>query len=265
MIPNFATSKGIQWIKYIILVLIIGVVISLTGFVISCSPQTIFLITSLLFIVSGVCYWRYVKKQASATEQFISWLIKISALSYFFLLAGYLSGFFLFSTFLEKYFISSSFIWMIAVSSVLSVVPLLFEFIFESVVSIPPPDYKKWIYPEKTLVMDMDNIDLSNFAVITFVFSKKFGDKSTSNFQSKAPYPIKLGDLFYFFIQEWNHKNPGNTIEYMTESAVPFGWYFTMKKSWWKPKFYLDPDLSIRENNIKVNEIVKTERVSLST
>ena len=144
------------------------------------------------------------------------------------------------------------------------IVPTAVVRCFDLALAVPDKEYKEWYYPSKPIVADMDRIDLSNFAIITYVFSKKHGDKEMSNFQSKAPYDIKLGDLFYFFIQEWNYKYPQANIEYTDANKNTFGWLFYVKDKWYQPKRFLDPDITIRENKILVNQIIQTLRVPQS-
>jgi hypothetical protein len=143
-------------------------------------------------------------------------------------------------------------------------VPMAVVRCFDLGLAVPHKAYKEWYYPSKPIIADMDRIDLSNFAIITYVFSKKFGDKEMSNFQSKAPYDLKLGDLFYFFIQEWNYKYPQANIEFSDENKHTFGWLFYVHDKWYQPKRFLDPDVTIRENKILVNQIIQTLRVPQS-
>ena len=108
----------------------------------------------------------------------------------------------------------------------------------------------------------MDRVDTSQFAIVTFVFSKKHNEESRSNFQSKAPFELKLGDLFYFFIQEWNYKNAQSTIEYMLEDqSTAYEWQFYVKPNWYSPRRYLDPEKTVKEVLTKSSQIVITERV----
>lgn len=262
MIPPPASDFK-KWLKYLLIVLLCGVLISCTGFIFNEQPQAAYVLNCILFLVAGVFYWIFFKKAAGMHSNFDAYFYVTAILSYFFIVVGYLIAFSLFSGFFKYNFLLTSYIWISSVSSVLTIVPMLAEFAFGHAIAIRPKEYKTWVYPQKTLLMDRDKIDVTKFSVINFVFSKKYGDTAISNFQSKAPNEIKLGDLFYFFVQEWNHKNPGNTIEYAASNGMPFGWHFTIRKSWWQPKFYLDPDLTVRENNIKLNQTIKTNRVLL--
>ncbi len=217
--------------------------------------ERIFLATQVIFFVFGILHvlLMYNLFTWSGKYNFQSELL-FSLLVMLLMYIGFTVTFFI---------LNKSFAFVFSSALITFIVPLLIHWTFNYSISIPPKDYKKWIYPDKPIVSDMENMDLSNFAVITFVFSKKFGDSALSNFQSKAPYSIRLGDLFYFFVQEWNYKNPGNTIEFNAEEKEPFGWYFYIKKSWWKPMEYLDADLTVKENKISVNAVIITKRVTL--
>jgi len=256
-----AAGKGMKdparrkYILYCIFALLAGAVAGMSALIAIEDPQQAYLVLMISFLLLGVIHvWCMYSNFDWAGKNDLSAELLFSIMISFFMLAGFIA---------TSYFLTRNFMPLFTGSMMLFFVPLLLHraFIYASV--IPEKDYKKWLYPDKPVIADMDNIDLSNFAIITFIFSKKDGDHARSNFQSKAPYPIRLGDLFYFFIQEWNHKNPGSTIQYLDENNRTFGWYFYTRKSWWRPKKYLDADHTIRENKIGVNEIIVTERVNL--
>lgn len=255
---NNAASNN--WVKYYLLVFLFGLITAAAGLLSPNNPQMVFLINMVLFLLLGIWHWIRMKNQAPAQSNFVSFLIQVSLLSMLVIMIGYLLGYFLLVKFLENFYCDLSFIGMLSLSVFAGLMPTLTQLTFESVAAIPPKEFKKWFYPEKTIIMD-ENTDLSNFVLITFVFSKRHGDSEKSNLQSKGPYGIKLGDLFYFFIQEWNHRNPEKPIQFLDTNNKPFGWYFTAGSSFWKGKNYLDPDLTIRDNNIKVNLIIDTDRV----
>lgn len=165
--------------------------------------------------------------------------------------------------FISFYFLShkSGFSFYFTISLWYLMVPMAVVRCFDLALAVPAKIYKEWYYPAKPIIADMDKFDLSNFAIITYVFSKKEGDTEKSNFQTKAPYDIKLGDLFYFFINEWNRKYPQGNIQYTDEQANTFGWLFYVKDKWYQPKKFLDPDKTVRENNINVNQIIQTLRI----
>lgn len=240
-------------IFYCIISLILGGVVGLTSFLARTNPNQAFLFALLAFLVLGVLHvWAMYSLFSWAGKGAFSSEVWFSVLIAFFMLIGFAVCYFIFNRDYTLMFIASVLVFPL---------PLLIHWTFNFAISIPPKEYKQWFYPEKQVVADMENMDVNNFAVITFIFSKKDGDKVMSNFQIKAPYQLRFGDLFYFFIQEWNHKNPSSTIQYMTETNQPFGWYFYVKKSWWKASKFMDADFTIRENNIGVNAIIITERI----
>ncbi|MFN7846378.1 MAG: TssN family type VI secretion system protein [Bacteroidota bacterium] len=257
---NKAASSS--WVKYYLLIFAFGIVISATGFIAPKFPQLVFTVNTIIFLALGFWHWSRVRRMAVYQTNFVSFLLKITFLTLLFIMIGYVLAYFLLSKFMENIFCDLSMIGMLSSSVLASLIPTASALTFESIAAIPPKDFKKWIYPEKPIIMD-ENTDLSNFVLITFVFAKKHGDKEKSNLQSKGPYGIKLGDLFYFFVQEWNYRNPEKQIQYLDENNRPFGWYFTAGKSFWSGKKYLDPELTIKDNNIKINLIIDTERVIL--
>jgi hypothetical protein len=213
---------------------------------------------SLFFLALGVLHLFLIKwlklfgddKAFAPRVLFSIMLILLSMIGYFFVfyLLSHKSGYVL-------YFTLS--LWYL-------MVPTAVVRLFDLGLAIPPRVYKEWYYPTKPIVADMDRIDLSNFAIITYVFSKKHNDKEMSNFQSKAPYDLKLGDLFYFFILDCNYKYPQANIEFADADKNAFGWLFYVKDKWYQPKRFLNPDITIRENKILVNQIIQTLRVPQS-
>ena len=250
---NKATGKQTFW--YCLIAFLVAAACGALSLICENNLTLFFIVSEILFLTSGIVNFllMYKKFPWGGKYNFQSELL-FSLLVMFLMYIGFTVTFFI----LNKHFA------LLFSSSVLTfILPMIFQWSFYYALSIPPREYKKWIYPDKPIVTDMENMDLSNFAVITFIFSKKFGDRALSNFQSKAPYSIKLGDLFYFFVEEWNYKNPGNTIESLSAENQVYGWYFYTKKSWWTPKKYLDADITVKENNISVNAIIITERVTL--
>ena len=121
---------------------------------------------------------------------------------------------------------------------------------------IPVSVYKSWYYPLNEEMPDLDMIDLSQMEVVQFVFSKRSQDPTQTNFTSKAPLNMKLGQLFFIFINDYNDKNAQQPIGYLRSEEQPFGWLFYRKRKWFNQKQFFDADLSVHENNIQPNEII---------
>ncbi|MDP4213187.1 MAG: TssN family type VI secretion system protein [Bacteroidota bacterium] len=126
---------------------------------------------------------------------------------------------------------------------------------------IPSRTYKSWYYPLNEEMPDLDMIDLSQIEVVQFVFFKNPQDTTQTNFTSKAPLNMTLGQLFFIFINDYNDKNVQNPISYLKSSGQPYGWLFYRKKKWLGQQHFFDADLSFRDNSIQPNEFIYAVRV----
>lgn len=141
------------------------------------------------------------------------------------------------------------------------IVPYLGYQTYLFLMKIPPSSYKLWYYPINEDMPDLDMIDLSQIEVVQFVFNKKHQEVVKTNFTSKAPLNMTLGQLFFIFINDYNEKNAQNTIDLMNDQKTLFGWVFYRKGKWFSKNFFFDPDLSFRDNQIQPNEIIQVERI----
>jgi hypothetical protein len=129
---------------------------------------------------------------------------------------------------------------------------------------IPDANYKIWYYPLEAEMPDLDFIDLSKIEVVQFVFLKRTGDSTQTNFTSKAPLDMTLAQLFFIFINDYNEKNSRNTIEFANPARQPYGWLFYRRKGWPRRRHLFDPDQTFRENQIQPNELIYAIRVDLA-
>jgi hypothetical protein len=148
-------------------------------------------------------------------------------------------------------------------SLLLFMFPLLTISTFDFAVIIPTPIYKKWKYPENIIMPDPDSIDFSNSHIVTFELKKSLRDKGNTFMKFKAPQDrLSFGELFLFCMTEYNERNRENPIEYLDDLHKPFEWLFHIKpQKWWQSKVYIDPSLTVRENKIRENIIIVSERV----
>ncbi len=133
---------------------------------------------------------------------------------------------------------------------------------FERAMDIPMKIYKKWFYPMNTALKDPDESKLKNMLVISFEFIKKPDDSHYTNFRSKAPNDMDFGQLFYFFINDYNDRHPNEKIVFKTDGEQPFGWIFYKKRKWYQfITRYIDADSSFYMNKIKENDIIVCNRI----
>jgi len=141
------------------------------------------------------------------------------------------------------------------------VIPYLCFYAYLFFAQIPLKVYKVWHYPVNEKMPDLDMVDLSQIEVIQFVLHRKLQASSLVNFTSKAPLDMSLGQLFFIFINDYNEKNPQTTIEFLNGQNLPSGWVFYRKNKWFNTRYYFDPELSFRKNDIRPNELVYADRV----
>jgi hypothetical protein len=141
------------------------------------------------------------------------------------------------------------------------VIPTLSYSLFEAAISIPAKLHKRWFYPLNTKYPSPQASEMRNIIILNLVFQKKSDDKQIINFKVKAPKTFEYGRLFYYFINDYNEKNPNSPIKHLDDNEQPFGWYFYTKPKWFGSSDYIDPELAIDTNNIKDGETIICQRI----
>lgn len=139
-------------------------------------------------------------------------------------------------------------------------VPLLCWYTYCAARSIPLPEYRLWEYPAVSIPLPEDNYH-EKLLVIGFLLNKKIKDKNKTFFRAKAPEGIRLGELFYHFINDYNELQNETPIEYLDENGDPVTWWFRVKGKWFQPGRILDHTTSVRENRIKENTVIICEQI----
>jgi hypothetical protein len=133
---------------------------------------------------------------------------------------------------------------------------------FMASVNIPLKIYSRWFYPVHEEVDDPDESKLKNLLVISFEFQKKMNAPHFTNFRAKAPADMEFGQLFYYFINDYNERHPNAKIEYVNEQAQPYGWIFYKKKKWYTLSTkIIDTGKTFFINHIRENDIIVCKRV----
>ncbi|HEY2648962.1 MAG TPA: TssN family type VI secretion system protein [Puia sp.] len=140
-------------------------------------------------------------------------------------------------------------------------IPFFCWYVFRVFFQIPSRVYKAWYYPLNEPMPDLDMIDLSQIAVVQFVFSKNAHDTNQINFTAKAPLNMTLGQLFFIFINDYNDKNVQHPIQYLQSPDQPYGWLFYRKRKWFAKKDFFDSERSFLNNHILPNEFIFADRV----
>lgn len=140
-------------------------------------------------------------------------------------------------------------------------IPFLIMQTFEAAYRIPSAIFKTWTYPLYEPFDLPDEDPREKILVIGFEVAKKITDKKRTYFRAKAPEGMKLGELYYHFINDYNELQSETTIEYTDKEYNPCEWWFRRKPKWYQAQRILDPDISVRENRIKENTVIICERI----
>ena len=143
-------------------------------------------------------------------------------------------------------------------------IPVLVMHTFQAAYEIPPPVYSTWEYPvNQTIDLPAENPREKIF-VIGFEISKKITDTKRTYFRAKAPENMQLGELYYFFINDYNELQSETPIEFADKQYEPYEWWFRKKTKWYQAIHILDPALSVKDNGIKENTVIICERIKKS-
>ena len=140
-------------------------------------------------------------------------------------------------------------------------IPLTVLHTFEAAYNIPATEFSVWQYPIHNPIELPDEKAGEKVLVIAFEIAKKKTDPVKTNFRAKGPETMKLGDLYYHFINDYNDAQSETPIEYAENDDIAYEWWFRVKKRWYQFRRILDPELSVRENRIKENSIIICERI----
>jgi hypothetical protein len=153
------------------------------------------------------------------------------------------------------------------VSFVLAVIPFVLPYFFwesyQAWLAIPPRRYKLWQYNPLAPSPDLSRMDLNNFMVLHFWMTRRYGENLYHDFSSKAPYQMRLSDLFAIFLTDYNQLKPDQTLQYLDGQGQPYGWLFYAKQPWWRRRRYYDPDRTFQDNFLRQGSIVVAQRVPL--
>jgi hypothetical protein len=146
-------------------------------------------------------------------------------------------------------------------SVLLFILPYLFYSFFLMYLNFPVKILRKWYYPVDRHVEDPLDREMESPVIVAFNFKKKSADENMTSFRAKAPKEMMFGKLFYYFINDYNDRNPDQAIEYLESNQKPFGWIFYFKPNWLGQIRYIDPEETNSFNFIKDNSVIICKRI----
>ncbi|WP_310557564.1 TssN family type VI secretion system protein [Flavobacterium sp.] len=176
---------------------------------------------------------------------------------------AFVSAFYLaaFVAIIAGYFNELPYLYYLIGTLLFFTIPTLTYSLFEAAISIPVKLHKRWFYPLNTKYPLPQASEMRNIIILNLVFQKKEDDNQIINFKVKAPKAIDYGRLFYYFINDYNEKNPVDKIKYVDDKDQPYGWYFYTKPKWFGSSQYIDPEVAIDANNVKDGETIICQRI----
>ena len=247
-----------QNIYLLVSALLIGVIGITAHQAVFGDPAVFMLIYQVLFFALGILHVRLLKKWFPVEEKKAFWL------NFVFTLSICLFGFILF-VFAFRYFNHNGYHYLLATSILCFLIPVLIHQAFLKAVAIPPHRIKQWFYPVYQRVEEPDDSQLKNMFIVTFRFQKKLTDPYLTSFRAKAPANMGFGNLFYYFINDYNERHPDDKIEFLDEKGNPQGWTFYKKGSWYSlSSKYIDADTSVSSNGLRENDVIICHRLHVS-
>jgi hypothetical protein len=149
-------------------------------------------------------------------------------------------------------------------SFVFFLVPFLVAKCFDYMLMIPEEVYPKWYFPAGEVDLDLPDevMEENSIIVVEFQMTRNDGpDQDIVKSRSKLPLKIEFTRFFPIFLDQYNDRNPGTQIQFLDEAKQPHGWNFYIKPKWYQSPKFINPDLTIRENGVKENDIIIAQRV----
>jgi len=141
-------------------------------------------------------------------------------------------------------------------------IPVLLKKTVDELLKVPPKVYKLWYYPVGQNFDDPTDEELENPIVISFIFNKNESSSELTTFRAKAPVGMKVGRLFYFFINDYNGRHPEGPISFLNNEHEACGWIFEkVRNKLLGLKEAIDPDSPIYSNEIKENDLLYCHRI----
>ncbi|MCB9017901.1 MAG: TssN family type VI secretion system protein [Paludibacteraceae bacterium] len=243
--------------KAIVFILVSCFVLSLPGFFgflqVMFMPYT-FLAIQLLYLLAGFVNHRLLVRYVKRLESGSLCLLLL------FLFVQMLMAWALFSVWFN---LTNDFLYGIwAGSSVcaLLLVPLFLK-TYESYLKIPLEIYKMRTYlSTDTFNVSQSSIDADGLLVCEIEVYRTVDEGKPIRIKAKSLPSMVLGDWFGLIVSDYNQKKSGNRIE-INDSESPYGWIFYTKSSFFRPRRYMDPDLSFVDNAFVEQNLIVAKRV----
>ena len=140
------------------------------------------------------------------------------------------------------------------------VFPILYAKTVDCYFDIPVEIYKVWKYSEEYDSATL-YINREKSIVLDVEIFRKADDPVSERITGKASEDMIFGQWFQRMIDDCNLKSPSSPIEYQNNEGGFYEWVFYTKPSFFKRRFYIDPDLTLAENKLRRKDLITAKRV----
>lgn len=251
-------NKSISYkvfVIYSIITIIVYAGTGLTGFLDLDSSLKVFIISQFLFFTFGIVHYIFLNRYIAADNNGTFFQEVIFTL--YIAILGILVYMIIYSfTPLADYAL------LFSTAQITFLLPFLIIKSAELAVLIPEKIYTKWYFPDN-LDIDIPEEQLEDKNIILTEIQVQRGLESPDiiPIRGRAPLKMEFGLYFSLAIAEYNDSNPGKQIRITDDMDAVYGWNFYFKPKFFSSQEYIDPQISIRENGIRENDVIIAERV----
>jgi hypothetical protein len=243
-------------VLYLLVVSVLFAAVAFLGHVsLFTEPLLSFIGFQLIFILLGILHIYYMPKYLAWAKGDNSFWLSVL---YTVILAvfGYM-----FFVVIFKWVNNEGYHYMAGSSIAFFIIPLFVYRTFLKAIDMPPKIFKQWYYPVNVEVQEPDDDKLKNMLVISFEFQKKLNEPHFTNFRAKAPRDMEFGQLFYYFINDYNERHPNSKIEFADKGVGAYGWIFYKKPRWYTiTTVYIDSEITFYANRVRENDVIVCRR-----
>jgi hypothetical protein len=151
--------------------------------------------------------------------------------------------------------------------------PFMLTKTFDFLSQIPPKDFdKKWFYevfPFDETQWKRENMVSIGFSVADSLKHENQWFRTKARFSIVIPRDQELRMIYRLALREYHKKKPSVPVQELgyEENITKFWWLFYMPFVWWKPStwwrksYYLDPNESIANNNLRNGDFIVAKRM----
>ena len=251
-------NKLLSNARLIVIVLLTAITLGIPGLLGFLDIQFMpwgYLFCQFIYLILGIVYvWL-------AGKYYENELINKKAMFLFCSLISCLLGFYLFKLGFDWLNNLKYGLWA-ASSMFIFLLPMFFWWAYVAFLSIPVEIYKVWQYATIAEDISMEHLDFDKLLVLEIDLYKNTKDSEPLKVKAKAPANMNFGLWVQKFIDDYNLKFPNSQIQYKIDEIENYQWIFYIKSSFFKQRQFIDPDLSIEDNNIIEANTIYAKRVS---